>query len=177
MERIGKQLGLTYVVVRRVIHMSDLEVRPQNHKIQIDVVKAKHLYDLGLTFSEIREATGYSMWSLGKAMESLGVDTKERHRVAGTKWAVYSARVRELTRQSYYRHIDSVNPLKVKRGRHTYHVDHKYSIMQGFLNNIPPSIIAHWTNLEMRSAHENISKGSSCTKTIDELVQDFFSVM
>lgn len=56
-----------------------------------------------------------------------------------------------------------------------YQLDHKFSIVQGFLNNIPPYIIGHISNLEMLPARANNSKGSSCSISLDELFKQFDS--
>jgi len=53
-----------------------------------------------------------------------------------------------------------------KRGRTSYHVDHKYSCYQGFLDNIIPSVIGHIDNLEMLWYSDNIKKGASCSSGI-----------
>jgi len=61
-----------------------------------------------------------------------------------------------------------------KRGRAgtkgAYHLDHKYSIIEGFRNNIPPYIIGNINNLEMIPAKENISKQGKCSIEINEIM-------
>lgn len=56
-----------------------------------------------------------------------------------------------------------------------YQLDHEFSISQGFLNNIPPYIIGHISNLRMIPSKENNSKGSKCSITKDELFRRFFA--
>lgn len=55
-----------------------------------------------------------------------------------------------------------------------YQLDHKFSIAQGFLHNIPPYIIGHISNLEMLPAKQNNSKGASCSVTKEALFEGFF---
>ena len=50
-----------------------------------------------------------------------------------------------------------------------YHLDHKYSIIEGFKNNIEPEIIGNIKNLEFISWQENIKKRTKCSITIEEL--------
>ena len=50
-----------------------------------------------------------------------------------------------------------------------HHIDHMYSISQGFLNNVPPKTIGHFSNLQMLPAVKNITKGSSCSITLEDL--------
>lgn len=55
----------------------------------------------------------------------------------------------------------------------TYQLDHKYSIYQGFKDNIPPWIIGNICNLEMISSKENSSKKQKCSISKDELFNFF----
>lgn len=51
-----------------------------------------------------------------------------------------------------------------------YHLDHRYSIYQGFKDNIPPYIIGHIHNLEMIPARINLIKNRKCSIDLDELI-------
>jgi hypothetical protein len=56
-----------------------------------------------------------------------------------------------------------------------WHLDHKFSIVYGFKNNIPAYIIGHISNLEMIPARKNNSKGSKCSVSKEALFEGFFS--
>lgn len=56
-----------------------------------------------------------------------------------------------------------------KRGPLEYHLDHKYSVFEGFKNNVPVELIGHICNLEMLRYNENTAKGGKCSITLDEL--------
>jgi len=58
-----------------------------------------------------------------------------------------------------------------KRG-YEYHLDHIYSVKDGFVNNVDPSIIGHYLNLRIISRIENLSKGSRSDKSLDELKKE-----
>jgi hypothetical protein len=58
--------------------------------------------------------------------------------------------------------------------KNAYHLDHKYSIYQGFKDNIPPYIIGHINNLEMIPAKINLIKNRKCSIEIDDLVDSIF---
>jgi hypothetical protein len=62
-----------------------------------------------------------------------------------------------------------------KRGRNSgeYHIDHKYSIFQGFKDNIPAEIIGSIVNLEMLESRENMSKNIGCSVTKEELYYSY----
>lgn len=76
-----------------------------------------------------------------------------------TLWEEYSTKVRRLTEKTYQKHKHEINPLNLKRGVHTYHLDHKMPIIEGFLQGIPAEQIAAKENLQILRAFDNISKG------------------
>ena len=81
----------------------------------------------------------------------------------------YKKAVRSTTNKNYkwYKHI--INPNKKVRNVGKYHVDHIYSVIDGFLNNIDVEIISNPFNLQMLSAFDNISKNGRSDINIDEL--------
>jgi len=50
-----------------------------------------------------------------------------------------------------------------------YQLDHKYSIYEGFKNDIKPKLIGGINNLEFIPWEENLKKGISCSITLEEL--------
>jgi len=48
--------------------------------------------------------------------------------------------------------------------------DHMVSVMFGFTNNIDPNIISHPANCRLIRHNENVSKGSKCAITLEELM-------
>lgn len=87
----------------------------------------------------------------------------------------YYNAVRLITNKNWYEHFHDINPDKLQRSR-DFHLDHVYSISEGFKNNIPPEIIGHWTNLRLIPKIENSSKGGKCHKTKEQLYEDYYSV-
>jgi len=53
----------------------------------------------------------------------------------------------------------------------SYHLDHKFSIFEGFHNNIPIYIIGHICNLEMIEARNNLAKNRKCSIDINSLIE------
>jgi hypothetical protein len=66
-----------------------------------------------------------------------------------------------------YKYI--INPLNLPRGRYQYHLDHIYTVLDGFLNGISPEVIANPFNLQMLIEHDNLSKLGTSEITLDEL--------
>jgi hypothetical protein len=85
----------------------------------------------------------------------------------------YYNKVKLVTNENWYGHFHSINPNNMQRSR-DLHLDHIYSISEGFKNNVPPEIIGHWTNLRLIPKKENSSKGSGCHKTLEKLYEDYF---
>ena len=54
-------------------------------------------------------------------------------------------------------------------GQQTYHVDHKFSILDAWKNNLPERIVNHPVNLQILEAKTNSSKGSKSELTLEEL--------
>ena len=86
---------------------------------------------------------------------------------------LYHDAVWYYTNQSWKNNFDDINPDRLTRSDNA--LDHIYSIGQGFLDNILPYILGHWTNLRVISLSENSSKGMKCDKSQKELFEDYFS--
>lgn len=70
-----------------------------------------------------------------------------------------------------FRHNEHlINPENLLRGLKSYHIDHRFSIKQGFLNNIPLEIITHPFNLKMIWYKDNLTKQDKCEITLEELL-------
>ena len=89
------------------------------------------------------------------------------------KLSIYKSVVWRITNFNYEKHKSIVNPLCLPRGRNKYHLDHIYSIMDGFRNNVKPEIISHPANLQMLPEKINISKGSVSDRSLDELYDNY----
>lgn len=63
-----------------------------------------------------------------------------------------------------------------KRALLGYHLDHKYSVTEGFKNHVPPKIIGSIYNLEFIPYNLNTSKGTKCSITLEKLNELFAAV-
>ena len=84
------------------------------------------------------------------------------------KWTRYYETVRQLTQESYTRHFYKIENAK-KRSR-DFHLDHKVSIMYGYMNDIPEVIISHYKNLEILPHSINESKGQKNSLLFEDLL-------
>ncbi len=83
----------------------------------------------------------------------------------------YFAFVRALTEKNYNIFYESVNPKKLKRGFKNNHIDHMFSVSEGFKQKINPFHIAHPCNLQMLKARDNKRKNSKCDHSYEELLE------
>ena len=82
----------------------------------------------------------------------------------------YSNRCHQYAETQYYRHQSIIDP-ENKRGRH-WHVDHIYSVTDGFLNDVPVNVISDISNLRLISDKDNYKKHKRSDKTLEQLYED-----
>lgn len=85
----------------------------------------------------------------------------------------YRLAVQKITKKSYHDYFYQINPDNLPRSRYQYHLDHIFSVEEGFKNNIPPEVIGHHTNLRMLWHLDNSKKNTKCHKTISQLYEDY----
>jgi len=93
-----------------------------------------------------------------------------KKRIFNNFYDMYKAKVWHFTNKNKLESIKNIE----KRGRiglknNPFHLDHKYSISEGFKNNIPAHIIGSIYNLEMIPALENCSKQDKCSILLEDL--------
>ena len=82
-----------------------------------------------------------------------------------TEFKKYQRKVYYWTSKNDLTQLENHN----KRGRFGYHLDHKYSITEGFKNKVPPKVIGSIDNLEFICYTDNLSKGTKCSITLEKL--------
>jgi hypothetical protein len=70
----------------------------------------------------------------------------------------------------YRNNQNMINPNNLKRSKKSYHIDHLFSIKQGYINNLPIEILSHPCNLHMIYYKENLIKQDNCWITLEELL-------
>ncbi len=82
----------------------------------------------------------------------------------------YHNKVRSITNRQDLSSLQNFN----KRGKTgmigKYHLDHKYSIKESFINDSDPEIIGNIKNLEFIKWEDNVKKQQGCSITISELL-------
>jgi len=76
------------------------------------------------------------------------------------KYNNYREAIDNLTKRIYRKYKSYINPNNHKRGRY-YHLDHIYSVIDGYENDIPIEIISNPNNLRLIPAQENLNKNGN----------------
>jgi transposase len=144
-------------------------------------VKYKSIFDIsketGLSESFINKYLSKSDFRRCKS-ESVSVGLIKRYRnmtydeylKSVDDYYKYELEVIKITRQQPIYLL----PFYEKRGKSgilgAYHLDHKFSIIEGFKQGIEPKIIGGINNLEFIPWEENLKKRTKCSITINELI-------
>lgn len=87
-------------------------------------------------------------------------------------YQIYRKKVKRLTERTYKAHKNIINPNNLERvtnGKNGFQLDHKYSIIEGFLNDVKPEIISHYCNLQMIEWSNNRTKSKKCNIDLEKL--------
>jgi ribosomal protein L37AE/L43A/transposase len=82
----------------------------------------------------------------------------------------YKREVINLTKKQPIYELPNFNKRGVSGVEGNYHLDHKFSIVEGFIQNINPNIIGNIKNLEFIPWEENVKKRTNCSINITELI-------
>jgi hypothetical protein len=86
-------------------------------------------------------------------------------------WQDYKKLARSRSYSNYNLHKDEINPDDLPSGINKYHLDHRYSIHDGFHNTVPIELIADKKNLQVLSANENLKKGTQSDIRLSDLMR------
>jgi len=85
----------------------------------------------------------------------------------------YKKCVAYISDKNYKKYRYIINSKNLERGHFKYHIDHIYSIYDGFINKIDPKIIASPINLRMMKWSANISKNKRSHISIKKLNEEY----
>jgi hypothetical protein len=88
------------------------------------------------------------------------------------RFETYSKTVRSLTRFIFNKNKSLIDPNGLKElDSKKYHIDHIYSISDGYRNDVDPKIIASYHNLRVVKKLENLQKGRKSGMELSELLE------
>lgn len=93
-------------------------------------------------------------------------------------YQIYRKKVKRLTEITYNIYKNIINPNNLERvtnGKIGHQLDHRYSIIEGFLNNVEPEVISHRCNLQMIEWSINRDKSKRCDIDLEQLKDEIKS--
>lgn len=82
----------------------------------------------------------------------------------------YNLKIRALTEKQDLTNIDNID----KRGQY-WHLDHKYSILRGFLDSVTVEVMSSVHNLQCVPKEYNLNKGVNCDISLEELQKLYYN--
>ena len=89
-----------------------------------------------------------------------------------TKFKKYNRNVYKETNITLKKFSSKIKNIKLRGKKYGYELDHKYSIYDGFENNVDPKIIANWRNLQIMTIQKNRKKNKNSSITLEELLEE-----
>ena len=108
----------------------------------------------------------WNLKNLRNSRSSMKIPTNQKD-----NFELYKMIVNRFTKKTL-KSCDIANIELIEKGK--YSLDHKFSILEGFKNNIPPYIIASKYNVEVIPHNVNCSKQDNCSITLIDLLTNFY---
>lgn len=145
------------------------------HASFIASMREVHGVDNPMHVKEFVDKMKQTMKSKDNNGESI-LDKTHKNMVEKGRWAPKESKsdfkyYRNKVQNETIRNIKKHSPEMLELRSNDLHIDHMYSISEGFKNNIPPYIVGNINNLRLLEARENIKKGSKCDISIDLLYE------
>lgn len=177
---ISNLIGCSKRSILKILIDNDINRDNIYEYIHKDINKIKELYLSGNSMKFISDALNIPYTTINSNLHKLDiVRTEDKHHI-GIDYNIWLENLPE-----YKKYRSDVNKITYKQPVHTlinfkkrgvtgvegaYHLDHKYSISEGFKQGISPEIIGNIVNLEFIPWEINLDKGGKCSITENELI-------
>lgn len=95
-------------------------------------------------------------------------------------WQMYKSRVTKLSRISYKKNKEKINPNNLPTGRAgiegAYHIDHIVPMRYCFINHIPEELCAHPDNLQMLGWRDNVGSRDKLKEYVPDIFKEFLEL-
>jgi predicted DNA-binding protein YlxM (UPF0122 family) len=165
MNDIKKELGISYTLINKILKKENIIRTENKHKGAIGRhMSNEHKEKMSKTKKKRKKEGKYDHIYLKKTGY-----TYEEFQKKIPEFKKYYQKVKVITESQNLSLLENIE----KRGRAgkvgAFHVDHMYSIIEGFRNNIEPEIIGNIFNLEMIPWELNLIKQGKCSITLKKL--------
>lgn len=83
----------------------------------------------------------------------------------------YRMEVMRHTKRNWRHHKEKIKGWE-RRGQ-DFHLDHIYSISDGFANKVDPTVIGHWSNFRILPAKQNLDKHTKSAISLEQLLHTY----
>lgn len=162
---ISETLDLSYGGIRKILD-----------KMEIIKTEEKHKGMVGVTHTDESKKKTRSTWNKRKEngdydhiyLSRTGYIYKDFIKIQPL-FAQYRQKVRSVTNQQEIEKLDNYDKRGVAGVQGAYHLDHKYSVKDGFINDVDPEVLGDIANLEFIPWEDNLKKNQCSSITLDEL--------
>jgi hypothetical protein len=171
-ERYGEHISKTDIFKEK-FKQTSFKKYGVEHPFQNEEVKEK---------SRLTSNLKYGVDNAMKLPETVnkGLETKRKMGLV-FKWSEedlklyenYRRKVTYLSDKNYQANLSTINPENLERGHTTYHLDHIYPVILGFINKIDAELISNPKNLQILPHLENRIKHDRTDMTLD----DFYNLI
>jgi hypothetical protein len=165
-----KKTFIPFNIIRDSIIEYNYRIQDENCKNNYNNSKRKSQFKISVECpNKHKLMVTWNNWNKGKRCRKCYEENKYNDAVKYKDgWELYYYLVWKYTEENYKKYYYEINPNNIRRDR-KFHLDHKYSISEGFKNCILPHIIGGVKNLEIIDGFENNSKGVKCSIKFEEL--------
>ena len=182
-ETYKKRYGVEYPIqsndIKEKVKLTCLEKYGYEYAMQSDIVKEKYKYTCLKKYG-VDNYFKYQPFIDSNYNEELINKRKESNYKNGNwikfteedleKYRNYNYIVRLLTRKTYRKYKNLINPNNLPISKTEYQIDHIRSVIDCFIDGFSPEECANYKNLQIISAHDNYVKNKHSWLTKDELI-------
>jgi hypothetical protein len=153
--------GLNYYQRLHIKRLNDIDENGLNYYQRLHIKRLNDIDENGLNFYQRQTEAQYNS---GRFTRPEDKDDFQHYRYKVYKcMKKFDEQIKKLPDYDLRGHANKAG---------SYHLDHKFSIHEGFKNCVPPYIIGNIANLEMISARNNLSKNRACSIDLDTLINN-----
>lgn len=157
-----QRIPVSIEVIRQIIEIYSKEFK-NSYTI------AKELNMIPQTILGILKRNNIKIRDVAQSQKELNDEEYEEYIKTITEFQKYRNEVLKVTNRQDLNSLPNIE----KRGNWevpgAYHLDHMYTVFEGFENKVPTEIIGNINNLEMLPFKDNLTKYTNCSHTLEEL--------
>lgn len=155
---IASILNISKTSVLNILEENDVQRDNKYQYLHDEINKIEELYLSGLPMNKISSMLGIPYGTINYSLHKIGiVRTEDKYHIGMdykeylnnlSKYEKYRSDVMKITYQQKISELPNYNKRGISGIDNAYHLDHKFSILEGFKQGIEPEIIGNIENLE-----------------------------